>query len=245
MQPQRFLELINHPEKLDKTTLEPLRELARRYPYSQPIRFLLARNLQELKHPDFEQQVNVAAASAFDRRHFQAFLSGRVKPIQATIPDLISTAERKARPDSLSARILSWFSKKEKTKPEKTGTPIEKPEEVQPPATPEAGNNDTPNPQNSQAFPQRKHNELIDRFLKEEPRIRPRRDPSNDENLAEKNLLSPEDIGTETLAAIFLKQGLHEKALDIYQKLSLKFPEKSSYFAEKINSIKNDINLKK
>ena len=93
--------------------------------------------------------------------------------------------------------------------------------------------------------PQRKYDELIDRFLKEEPRIRPKRDVSSQENLAEKNTTIPEDIGTETLAEIFVKQGLHEKALDIYQKLSLKFPEKSSYFAEKIKSLKNDINLKK
>jgi hypothetical protein len=94
-------------------------------------------------------------------------------------------------------------------------------------------------------LPLRKHDDLIDRFLKEEPRIKPRRDATPGENLAEKNLLGAEEIGTETLAAIFIKQGLHQKALDIYQKLSLKFPEKSSYFAEKINSIKNENNLKK
>lgn len=245
MQAEKFLDLINQPEKLDKSTLEPLRELARRYPYSQPIRFLLARNLQVLKHPDFEPHVNRAAASAFDRRHFQAYISGRAKPNTVPAPSEVPAATGKNRPPSLSARILGWFIKKERKAPTPGTAPLEKQKEMTSAEAPvEETQNLSATPE-TKAQPQRKHDELIDRFLKEEPRIKPRRDAASEENLAEKNLLPPEDIGTETLAAIFLKQGLHQRALDIYQKLSLKFPEKSSYFAEKIHSIKNDINLKK
>lgn len=245
MQAQKFLDLINHPEKLDKSTLEPLRELARRYPYSQPIRFLLARNLQTLKHPDFELHVNRAAASAFDRRHFQAFISGRVKPTPAQ-PNLTPRAkEAKPRQPGLSERIMGWFVKKEKTRPSMVAPGSEKPEPIPLHELPPRENSSPSQAPANVPQPQRKYDELIDRFLKEEPRIRPKRDVSSQENLAEKNTTIPEDIGTETLAEIFVKQGLHEKALDIYQKLSLKFPKKSSYFAEKIKSLKNDINLKK
>ena len=245
MQAQKFLELINHPEKLDKSTLEPLRELARKYPYSQPVRFLLAKNLQVVRHPDFEQQVNRAAASAFDRRHFQEFISGRVKPVVTPALSGSQGQEKKEAPSSLPARILGWFLKKEKTRNTEVAEEPGKVEAGPLVPAPETKSPASSDQQPPQAQPSRKYDELIDRFLKEEPRIKPRREASSEENLAEKNLIDPEDIGTETLAAIFLKQGLHEKALDIYQKLSLKFPEKSSYFAEKINSIKNDINLKK
>ena len=245
MQAQKFLELINHPEQLDKSTLEPLRELARKYPYSQPLRFLLAKNLQLVRHPDFEQQVNQAAAAAFDRRHFQAFLSDREKAPEPPAPQKASRPAHQERPASFSERIMGWFIKKGKNRneeiEEKTVTPIEISEGISP-VQEKSAPSDT---QNTEAQPQRKYDELIDRFLKEEPRIKPRQAFSSNENLAEKNLVEPEDIGTETLAAIYAKQGLLEKALDIYQKLSLKFPEKSSYFAEKINSIKNEINLKK
>ena len=47
---------------------------------------------------------------------------------------------------------------------------------------------------------------------------------------------------TETLARIYVKQGYYSKALFIYKKLSLKFPEKSTYFAGQIEKIEKRIN---
>ncbi len=82
--------------------------------------------------------------------------------------------------------------------------------------------------------------ELIDKFILANPRIVPVKDASK---------VSPEDISkpyyeregvfvTETLARIYINQGYYSKAIDIYQELSLKFPEKSSYFASQIELVK-------
>ncbi|MDR0765484.1 MAG: hypothetical protein LBF09_00915 [Odoribacteraceae bacterium] len=52
-----------------------------------------------------------------------------------------------------------------------------------------------------------------------------------------------EEFFTETLAKIYLKQKLYDKAVATYMKLSLKYPEKSISFArsiEEINEIKNN-----
>lgn len=46
-----------------------------------------------------------------------------------------------------------------------------------------------------------------------------------------------EDFCTETLAGIYLEQGYTQEAVDIYSRLSLRYPEKSIYFATLIDEI--------
>jgi len=48
------------------------------------------------------------------------------------------------------------------------------------------------------------------------------------------------DFCTETLAQIYADQGYPEQARQIYSRLSLRFPEKSAYFAALIEKLKNN-----
>jgi len=50
----------------------------------------------------------------------------------------------------------------------------------------------------------------------------------------------PEAILTEAMAEVYLKQGLREKAIDVYDKLSLQNPLNSHKFADKISQIKEN-----
>jgi len=84
-------------------------------------------------------------------------------------------------------------------------------------------------------------NELIDKFIKEEPRLTPKnQEIINAEDLSKKSSIDDSEIISETLAQVYEKQGNYEKAILTYEKLSLKFPEKKTYFAAQIENIKKN-----
>lgn len=60
-------------------------------------------------------------------------------------------------------------------------------------------------------------------------------------NMAVNSLSAPEDITNESMAEVYLRQHKYAKAIEIYQKLSLLYPEKSIYFASKVEKIKKEI----
>ncbi|MBK7131416.1 MAG: hypothetical protein IPH69_00900 [Bacteroidales bacterium] len=85
--------------------------------------------------------------------------------------------------------------------------------------------------------------DLIDRFIIANPRIEPNREKTNVpvEDISKPYTEEKGGFVTETLARIYVSQGYYSKAIDIYEKLSLKFPEKSSYFASQIEKVKEHI----
>ena len=85
---------------------------------------------------------------------------------------------------------------------------------------------------------------IINRFLKEEPQIKPQSsDKLGNENKAKKSSEDKdEEMVTETLASIYTDQMLYHKAIAAYKKLVLKFPEKSLYFADKIEQLEKKTN---
>jgi hypothetical protein len=83
---------------------------------------------------------------------------------------------------------------------------------------------------------------IIDEFIKKDPQITPPKPEQIDtENKAKRSAEDHNDLVSETLAKIYIEQMLYHKAIDTYEKLSLKFPEKSRYFADLIQSIKKKI----
>ncbi|TDG37462.1 hypothetical protein EZJ43_04930 [Pedobacter changchengzhani] len=83
---------------------------------------------------------------------------------------------------------------------------------------------------------------IIDKFLKEDPIIKPPKPEQIDnENKAKKSAEDHYDLVSETLAKIYIEQMLYHKAIDTYKKLSLKYPEKSRYFADLIQSIEKKL----
>ena len=80
--------------------------------------------------------------------------------------------------------------------------------------------------------------DLITTFLEKKPKIKPPSKTANLKNLAEERSHKTEELMTETLAKVYLEQKNYSKAIQAYKILSLKYPEKSSFFADQIKEIK-------
>ena len=78
---------------------------------------------------------------------------------------------------------------------------------------------------------------MIDRFIARNPKIVPGESESGDFKIKQSLKLDKKELMTETLARVYLEQGKYKKAIQAYRILILKYPEKSSFFADQIKAV--------
>ena len=84
----------------------------------------------------------------------------------------------------------------------------------------------------------KKKNDLIDKFIETSPKIQPIRKEEQPKVFLEPSSENNSYLMTETLARVYLEQNKYDKAIQAYEILILKYPEKSSFFANRISDIK-------
>jgi tetratricopeptide (TPR) repeat protein len=271
-----FDELISDPELLNKDTQSELEQLLKEYPFCQTFHLLYTKNLYQLKHIRYQQQLKVAAAIVGDRTRLKHYvedspLTFSVKsepskvpveiPVEPKIeneevPSVISSSvEWDADYESvLSSSINVEVSREERKKAiialidkkfnERLAVSVNKPVDLSPVSDIPLVIKTDDDRQELKQEEMTPSTDLIEKFLRDAPRMpRPRKEFYNPVNLAARSIEENEDFYTETYAYICLKQGNAAKAIKIYEKLSLKFPEKSSYFAGLIEKIKKEQNI--
>ena len=78
----------------------------------------------------------------------------------------------------------------------------------------------------------------IDNFISKKPKLKITSQTEDISPNVNPEVISDTGFMTETLAKLYLSQKNYEKAIQSYKILSLKFPEKNSYFADQIKRIK-------
>lgn len=94
---------------------------------------------------------------------------------------------------------------------------------------------------------QEKQNSIISNFIENNPKIKPvAKDTkySKDVEFKKEEIQDIANLMTITLAQLYVEQGKYDTALTAFKILSLKYPEKSSYFASEIRRIKKIKNSK-
>ena len=236
-----IVELINHPERLDRDTLYELRSLLALYPYYQTARLVLLRNLYLLHDPTFDEELRRAAIYITDRRVLFDMIEAahyRIRPTVGTsvVSGSVAASGSSSRTISLIDNFLDSIPKEEtatdkKRKPTPADAAVDYVAylmEVEPDIQIMPGE-----------VPQMPGQDLIDSFINIDKGKFTLADvplPEPQEEKVEENTSGgvDEEYFTETLARIYIKQGRYSKALEIIQRLSLQVPKKNAYFADQI-----------
>ena len=193
--------------------------------------------VQQLKPANFDKQLSHTAIATYDRNLLYDFIEKQEKNVPV--------AKVKLKPEVREKQEKNVSKNLEKRKLKKTTSPLH--EEKTPKVlsfsdwasylkTRKVVNKENPTLENK--F------KLIDSFLANIKKIEPDEKSENKVDLSEKSWASSDELMTETLAKVFVKQEKYHKALQAYQILGLKYPEKNSFFADQIKEIKRLQKLK-
>ena len=209
--------LINHPERMNGTTLYQLLTIVARYPYFQKARLLLLCNLYLLHDPDFNTELRRSVFYVADRRDLWCFVNGlNSESLQTAEQVTTDEGETKGLSTDHTMSLIDDFLQT---------ISVESDSLVSGDST--ATDYLTTVGLSSETEQSSQEIDVADvSATLEIPEKKEVSEGSEEE-------LEPEFL-TETLARIYIKQKKYDRALAIIRSLYLNFPEKSIYFADQI-----------
>lgn len=235
MERERFNTLLSDPSLVTNTDIKALNEYRKKYPYFQSLYVVIAKALKNRNHPKKEAFVRKSSVYSANPDYLNEIINGdfkfATKHSEAKAPIVETPKENTPDPSNLDEATEEIKATKARIDALLAGT--DTPEQ---PAS------------NKKKSSTASQVEIIEKFIKDEPSIERQKisrneAPSKQVDLASKALRDVDSFETETLAKLMAMQGKPRKAINIYKKLSLKFPEKSTYFAGQIEEIKSKQNV--
>ena len=250
MRIQDFTYLLENPQTIDGTKIEQLEEVIKAFPYFQSARTLYLKALKSEDSYKYNEALKVTAAYSTDRSVLFNFITSsnfsnntslenntseiilenieiidaeivKVLHKKITSPEIPIQKERKKVETLEIGRPLNFDNSESHSFSEWLQLGIAKPIE-----------RSAKSSKKSIKF------DLIDKFIASNPKIKPVKD--KDATFQQNKPLSTDNshLMTETLALVYLEQKKYKSAIQAYRILSLKYPEKSSFFANRIKAIK-------
>ncbi|MBN1184892.1 MAG: hypothetical protein JXB49_21585 [Bacteroidales bacterium] len=244
----KLLRYIEKPEEYSETGLTEISSLLEKYPFFQAGHSLKLKHLKMLNNSSFEEELKKSVIHIPDRKILFDYLFKHEEPKSSDrtkIEEPERKKEKKIIADTLKDNIALALEDEIEFLQKPASDNIElviEPEDIS------VSNEyyellqidegiEEPAIKNDQK--ESEQNQLIDSFLSNIPRIVPKMEAHNEpEDISLSSIQEDEGVLTETLAKIYLKQGYFDKAIQTYEKLILKFPEKNTYFAAQIEEIK-------
>jgi tetratricopeptide (TPR) repeat protein len=241
MNKEEFISFINNPSLIDSQSSKEIQQIVEQYPYFQSARILFLKSLYDNKSISYQSELKLTAVYAGNRAMLQAYILKQPAVIVKSETD--SKQEiRNNEAISTNENSISETQHDASVKPSiRTIIEFDFNEPNQAFELPKI----TEEPKEPLTEKKKQQLEIIDRFIKTEPRIVPKENTIDyTRDLSAENPIDTEFM-TETLAEIYVKQKKYDKAIVMFQKLSLKFPQKSVYFASRISDINTIVNQDK
>ena len=257
MEREQFHTLLINSTALTEAEASDLITLSREFPYSQVIHNLTARAAADCNLSAKEKLLQISAIYSTDRSALKAVMTSpkrkRIEPEITKAEIQIQEPSKSAEVSKLHEQILVDIASLQESKRlyELTIERLEKEKVLPLPDTQpvKSKENDslieeiksTKKKIKPEGVKQKEQIEIIDQFIKTQPSI-PRPKPvatvAADNDLSEPSAQFGENIVSETLVEILLKQGKKEKAIEALKKLIWKFPQKKAYFAAQIEELR-------
>lgn len=234
MNREKFDNFIENYDSKDEILVSQMALLIEKYPYFQLPRFFLTKSLKDQNKNGLDMALNQLALYTANRGLLKQKIESKVKStkkvketkpsnttkkiqnnLQALVKEkkLKSQSNKKVRfSKDLKLSFLDWIKYTE----ENQNIQIQESKKLE---------------------PLKNKLSIIDRFIEADPKISPMEKNEPIESLINGDFNS-EELMTESLAKILLRQKKYKKAIKAYKILSLKYPEKNVFFAGQIQKIK-------
>tara|TARA_A200000159_G_scaffold1114_1_gene1223 strand:+ start:1621 stop:2271 length:651 start_codon:yes stop_codon:yes gene_type:complete len=210
MNKKNFIKIVQQPNNLSEKELKFVEEINKEYPYFQASKAILLKFLKKTEDIKFKKYLRSTAAYTKNREVLFDFIN-----------DINDQNEKVYFNKNEIKRVLNESPNPIKSQKIEFNSFVDWLELA-----------------NIKPIDRENQSSKIDNFISKKPKLKISSQTEDISPNVNPEVISDTGFMTETLAKLYLSQKNYEKAIQSYKILSLKFPEKNSYFADQIKRIK-------